>query len=105
MTMPSEQTLILLIGIALLASPAVISAITLWVKSLIQKSREDAPPKPCPPKEIPDAQIATIVRVLEMKKRLEQEGHQQASGIVRDLVYSVVYGEVPPKSDTKGPTK
>jgi hypothetical protein len=74
-----------LTGLLLLLSPAVVGAVTLWIKSVVQ------------PKKTDDGQVATVVKLLELKNRLEREGCTVAASTTKDLVYAVVYGEKPPK--------
>lgn len=86
MSLTDPQNLILLIGVLLLASPAVFGSLSLWVKSLLYKNSIQT-----------DAQISTVVQLLQLKNRLEKEGCTVASDSTKDLVFALVYGEKPKK--------
>jgi len=86
MRLTDPQNLILLVGVLLLASPAILGSAVLWLKNLIWQNsiREDA-------------QITTVVQLLQLKNRLEKEGCTVASDSTKDLVFALVYGEKPKK--------
>lgn len=84
MNLLDPQNLILLLGVLLLASPYVMGSIVLWVRSMLYKNSIQE-----------DAQINTVVQLLQLKNRLEKEGRTVATDATRDLIYSVVYDEKP----------
>ena len=84
MSLTEPQNLILLVGVLLLASPAIMGSAVLWVKNLLYRNSI---------KE--DAQIATVVQLLQLKSRLEKEGCTVAADSTKDLVFALVYGEKP----------
>jgi hypothetical protein len=73
MSLTDPQTLILLVGVLLLASPALMGSAVLWIKNLL------------------------VVQLLQLKNRLEKEGCTVASDSTKDLVFALVYGEKPKK--------
>jgi|688.fasta_scaffold41172_6 hypothetical protein len=77
----SQQTLILIVGILLLATPVFGKAATFWVMGLIGKSKKT------------DFDITTVVQLMELRNALEREGAKNAASICRDLVFAVVYGD------------
>jgi len=84
MNLTDPQNLILLVGVLLLASPAIMGSAVLWLKNLIwQNSIKE------------DAQITTVVQLLQLKNRLEKEGCTVAADSTKDLVYALVYQEKP----------
>jgi hypothetical protein len=88
MNFTDPQNLVLLVGVLLLASPAVFGSISLWVRKLLfQNSIKQ------------DSQISTVVQLLELKNALDREGATVAASTAKDLVYAVIYGERPTKKD------
>lgn len=86
MNLTDPQNLILIVGILLLASPAVVGSAVLWLKNLLYKNSIQE-----------DAQISNVVRLLQLKNRLEKEGCTVAADSTKDLVFALVYGEKPKK--------
>lgn len=86
MNLMDPQNLILIIGVLLLASPAVMGSAVLWIKNLLYKNSIQE-----------DAQISNVVRLLQLKNRLEKEGCTVAADSTKDLVFALVYGEKPKK--------
>jgi hypothetical protein len=86
MNLTDPQNLILLLGVLLLASPAVMGSAVLWIKNLLYKNSIQE-----------DAQISNVVRLLQLKNRLEKEGKTVATEATRDLVYALVYDQKPAK--------
>jgi hypothetical protein len=86
MSLTDPQSLILLLGVLLLASPAVMGSAVLWIKNLLYKNSIQE-----------DAQISNVVRLLQLKNRLEKEGKTVATEATRDLVYALVYDQKPAK--------
>lgn len=86
MNLTDPQNLILLLGVLLLASPAVMGSAVLWIKNLLYKNSIQE-----------DAQISNVVRLLQLKNRLEKEGKTVATEATRDLVYALVYDQKPTK--------
>jgi hypothetical protein len=82
------QGLLVLVGALLLLAPAAVGALTIWIKNIVFKAKDPS-----------DNQIATVVKLLELKTRLEHEGCTVAASTTKDLVYAVVYGQKPPKKE------
>lgn len=84
MNFATPQNAILLIGVLLLASPFVTKTVSLWVSSVLWKKNQQQ-----------SREIGTVVQLLELKNALEREGSVVAADCCRDLVFAVVYNEVP----------
>lgn len=82
------QWALVVVGALLLFAPAAVGALSLWIKSIAFKEKD--------PQE---GQISTVVKLLELKNRLEREGCTVAASTTKDLVYAVVYGQKPPKEE------
>jgi len=80
------QNLILLVGVLLLASPAVFGAVTAWIKQVLYKNTIQE-----------DGQIRTVVQLLQLKNRLEKEGYTVATDTCKDLTFAVIYDQKPKK--------
>jgi len=88
MSLTDPQNLILLVGVLLLASPAVLGSVSLWIRKLLFQNSVKQ-----------DHEISTVVQLLELKNALEKEGSTVAASTAKDLVYAVIYGERPKKED------
>jgi len=87
MTLPSEQTLILLVGILLLSAPFISRVVMAYIASLNVPSKESK-------KEV-DFEHHAVMQVLDLKNKLEREGATKASEVCKDLMMSVIYGDTP----------
>jgi hypothetical protein len=82
----TQQNLLLFIGVLLLASPAIMGSVVLWVKQLLYKNTIQE-----------DGKIRTVVQLLQLKSRLEKEGCTVAADTCKDLTFAVIYDEKPKK--------
>jgi len=85
MSLVTTQNAILLVGVLLLAAPFMAKTVSLWVSSVLWKKNQQQ-----------SREIGTVVQLLELKNSLEREGSQVAADVCRDLIFSVIYNEVPP---------
>jgi len=84
MSFVTTQNAILLVGLLLLAAPFVAKTVSLWLSSVLWKRNQQQ-----------SREIGTVVQLLELKNALEREGSTIAADCCRDLVFAVVYNELP----------
>lgn len=78
----TQQNLILLVGVLLLASPFVGKTISLWIASFLTSNK---------PKQ--DFEIDTVTSLMELRNSLDRENYRNASAICRDLTFAIIYGD------------
>jgi hypothetical protein len=78
----NQQTAILLVGVLLLVAPYVQRMLALWVGTLV-----------FPAAARTDFEKRTAGELIDLKNRLEKEGHKNAAVICRDLIVAVLYGD------------
>lgn len=78
----NQQTAILLVGVLLLVAPYIQRALSLWIGTLM-----------FPVAARTDFEKRTAGELIDLKNRLEKEGHEKAAIICRDLIVAVLYGD------------
>ncbi len=81
----NQQTVILVLGVLLLVAPYIHRVLAIWIGSMVFPTFARG-----------DFEKRTATELIDLKNRLEKEGHAKAASLCKELILAVLYGDAKP---------